>query len=247
MPGPYIPPPDSGVLNFVGLPADAHKRQITRRALLRQMAELSVRKAAAVAFPLITAVILSLFGISFLISTLIGLPRSLGLPILARIAGGAILLAGLLVMGWLFRHRGPAKVIVSTYVTFMKILRRTPIAERSGRTEPLVVSGPQRYVRHPLYAGVVAMVLGWALLTSVTFVLVATVAVLIWFRLLLIPFEEKELNALFGDAYRRYSDETPAMVPFTKRRHGETWSPPLTLSESGNSVRLSELQLRAMT
>jgi protein-S-isoprenylcysteine O-methyltransferase Ste14 len=182
------------------------------------MAEPSARKAAAVAFPFIAVVILFLFGISLLITIVLGLPRSLGLPIPVRIFGGVILLAGLGVMGWLFRYRGPSNVIVSTYVTFTKIFRRTPIAERSERTEPLVVGGPQKYVRHPLYSGVVVMVLGWAVLTSLTFVLVATLAVLLWFRFLLIPFEERELNALFGEAYRKYSDETPTMVPFTKRK-----------------------------
>ncbi|HME19639.1 MAG TPA: isoprenylcysteine carboxylmethyltransferase family protein [Nitrososphaerales archaeon] len=182
------------------------------------MSEQRVGKAAALAVPLITAVILFLFGVSLLVTTLLGLPRSLGLPIPVRAAGGAIVLAGVGVMGWLFRYRGPANVMVSTSVTFTKILRRTPIAERSERTEPLVVSGPQRYVRHPLYSGVVVMVLGWAVLSSLTFVFVATLAVLLWFRLLLIPFEERELNALFGEAYRKYCDETPTMVPFTKRK-----------------------------
>jgi len=185
-------------------------------------AELTSWKAAAIAFPVIILVILALFGIAYVITALLGLPPSLSLPVPIRVVGGAILIAGLVVMAWLFRHRGPANVIVSTYVTFTKIFRRTPIAERSGRTEPLVVSGPQRYVRHPLYAGVVVMVFGWAVLTSVTFVLVATLVVFIWFRFLLIPFEERELNALFGEEYRRYCDETPAMVPFTKRRKRRT-------------------------
>jgi protein-S-isoprenylcysteine O-methyltransferase Ste14 len=181
-------------------------------------AEPSVARAAAVAVPLIILVISFLFGAAFLVTMLLGLPRSLNVPIAVRIVGSAILLAGLAVMGWLFRYRGPGNVIVSTYVTFTKILRRTPIAERSERTEPLVVSGPQKYVRHPLYAGIVVMVLGWAILSSATFIFVATMAVFLWFRFLLIPFEERELNALFGEEYERYCDATPMMVPFTARK-----------------------------
>jgi protein-S-isoprenylcysteine O-methyltransferase Ste14 len=61
-------------------------------------------------------------------------------------------------------------------------------------------------------------VLGWALLTSYTFIFVAAVVIFLWFRLFLIPFEESELRALFGDQYKTYSDGTPAMIPFTKRR-----------------------------
>jgi len=182
-------------------------------------AEPNAGKAAAVAFPVIALIILILFGISYTITFLLGLPQSLSLPTLVRvIGGGTVLLVGLAVMGWLFRYRGPATVIVSTYITFTKIFRRTSISEMSGRTEPLMVGGPQKYVRHPLYAGVVVMVLGWAIFTSITFIFVAALVVFLWFRLLLIPFEERELNALFGEEYKRYSETTPTMIPFTARK-----------------------------
>lgn len=182
------------------------------------MSESSVGRAAAIAFPIIVVVISILFGISYLISTLLGFPFSLGLPAAVRVVGGFIVLAGLSVMGWVFSYRSPAKVIVSTYVTLAKLFRRIPIADKAGRTEPLVVSGPQKYVRSPLYFGVVVMVLGWAMLSAYTFVFVATVVLLLWFGLFLIPFEEKELRALFGDEWRNYSEQTPMLIPFTKRR-----------------------------
>jgi protein-S-isoprenylcysteine O-methyltransferase Ste14 len=182
------------------------------------MAEARVGKAITIAAPVIAFIIVALFAVSFLISILLALPSSLSLPIPIRAVGAAILLAGFAMMGWLFSYRRPLVVIVSTYVTLTKLFRRVPIAQRSGRTEPLVVDGPQRYVRHPLYFGIVVMVLGWALLTAYTFVFVATLVLFLWFRLFLIPFEEKELYALFGEQYRTYSDKTPTMIPFTKRR-----------------------------
>jgi protein-S-isoprenylcysteine O-methyltransferase Ste14 len=178
--------------------------------------EPSVARAAAVAFPVIALIMLVLFGIAYAVTLIFDFPPSLGLPVLVRVAGGVVVLAGLAAMSWLFKHRGPATVVVSTYVTFTKIFRKAPLAELSGRTETLVVSGPQRYVRHPLYAGVIVMVLGWALVASATFVLIATLVVFLWFRLLLIPFEEKELNALFGEQYRHYCDEVPMLFPFKK-------------------------------
>ncbi len=179
----------------------------------------SVRRAAAVGGPLIAAIVSVLFGASFLLSTLIGLPFSLGLPVAVRVVGGVIVLAGMGVMVWVFRYRGPADVMVSTYYTFAKLFRSIPVAEKAGRTEPLVVSGPQKYVRSPLYLGVVVMVLGWALLTAYTFVFVATVVLLLWFGVVLIPFEERELQALFGEEWKKYSDETPMLTPFTKRKN----------------------------
>jgi protein-S-isoprenylcysteine O-methyltransferase Ste14 len=129
-----------------------------------------------------------------------------------------VLAAGLALEGWVFRTRSPASVLESTYITFLKLARRVPLAESSGRTEPLVLRGPQKYSRNPLYLGVVVMLVGWSLLTALSFVLVATVVILLWFRLFLIPFEERELFALFGGQYKRYTDSVPMLIPFTKRK-----------------------------
>ena len=128
-----------------------------------------------------------------------------------------ILVAGLSIMAWVFEHRNPRNVIVSTYVTFTKIFGRTPLGERAGRTEPLVISGPQKYVRNPLYFGVIVMVFGWAVLTGYSYIFIATVVVLIWFGVVVIPFEEKELHALFGREWENYSQATPMLFPLTKR------------------------------
>jgi protein-S-isoprenylcysteine O-methyltransferase Ste14 len=81
-----------------------------------------------------------------------------------------------------------------------------------------VVSGPQRYTRNPLYFGVIVMVFGWALYGGYSFVYVAVLVLLVWFGSILIPFEERELHALFGEDWVKYSQETPMLVPFTKRR-----------------------------
>lgn len=179
-------------------------------------------RAIAVAAPIIVAIVLCLFGISYLLSALFGLPTSINLPIVVRLAGGAIVAVGLATIGWTFQNRNPANVIVSTYITLVKAIRRSPIAEKAGRTEPLIVSGPQRYVRSPLYLGVIVMVFGWALVGGYTFVIVATLVLLVWFGAILIPFEERELRALFGEEWERYSSETPMLFPFTKRRKRST-------------------------
>lgn len=51
-----------------------------------------------------------------------------------------------------------------------------------------------------------------------TLVFVATLVILLWFALVIIPMEERELSALFGEEWKRYAEETPILVPFTKRR-----------------------------
>jgi protein-S-isoprenylcysteine O-methyltransferase Ste14 len=183
------------------------------------MTEKGTGRAIAIGAPLIATMVFALFGVSFLLSTILGFPFSLGLPIVVRVVGVAIALAGFAVIAWTFKNRSPAIVIVSTYITLTKALKGIPIAEKAGRTEPLILSGPQKYTRNPLYFGVVVMVLGWAILTSYSFVFVATIVILLWFSIVIIPFEERELRALFGEEWRRYSEETPMLIPFTKRRH----------------------------
>lgn len=175
-------------------------------------------RAAAVALSTIALLLCGLFGASYLVSALLDLPTHLGLPLAMRIAGGLLAVLGLSLAGWTFRHRRPSAMLLSTYVTLEKLFRRRPISDPLGRAEPLVVSGLQRYTRNPLYLGVITMTLGWALAGDLTFVLIAVIALVLWFRAVLIPFEEKELLALFGEQYEKYRDGVPMLVPFTKRK-----------------------------
>ncbi|HKT21108.1 MAG TPA: isoprenylcysteine carboxylmethyltransferase family protein [Nitrososphaerales archaeon] len=184
----------------------------------RREAAVSEARAFAVGAPMIIALVGALFGVSYLLAALLGLPPSFDLPPVARALGGAILVAGAAVAVWTFRARRPADVIVSTYVTLTKALSRTPPAAKAGRKEPLVAAGPQRYTRNPLYLGVVLIVSGSALFAASPFLAVAALVFLGWFVLVLIPYEESELRALFGEEWARYSEETPMLVPFTKRR-----------------------------
>ncbi len=178
----------------------------------------SVVKSAVIAGPTIALLLGVLFGVSYLISVGLGLPQSVVFPVEVRVLGVVLVLVGLVVAGWVFRYRSPANMIVSTYITFTKMFGRSPISEPLGRTEPLVVVGPQKYVRNPLYFGVIVMVFGWAFLGGYTFVLLGAIGVFLWFWLVLVPFEERELAALFGEQYAEYMRDVPMLIPFTKRK-----------------------------
>ena len=182
------------------------------------MPGVSTGRAGAVVAPIILSIVVGLYGVSYFAVTLSGAPISLGLPVAVRFLGGGLLLVGIAVGAWVFRHRRPEDMIVSTYITFAKMLGRSHIGEPAGRAEPLVVVGPQKYTRNPLYFSVVVIVLGWALFTASTPALVWAGVLYLWFQLALIPFEERELRVLFGEQYARDADEGPRLVPFTKRR-----------------------------
>ena len=77
----------------------------------------------------------------------------------------------------------------------------------------LVVRGPYRYVRNPMYAAVTAIVLGEVLLTR-------SVALLtywaIWFafvNLFVIGYEEPTLRRQFGESYERYTHTVGRWIP----------------------------------
>jgi methanethiol S-methyltransferase len=72
------------------------------------------------------------------------------------------------------------------------------------RPAPFEVGGPYRLVRHPIYLGWVLMVLGvpemtW---TRLSFAVISSI-----YLIIAIPFEERSLIEVFGDAYRRYQEE----------------------------------------
>jgi protein-S-isoprenylcysteine O-methyltransferase len=84
---------------------------------------------------------------------------------------------------------------------------------RTQTSQTVVQDGPYRYVRHPGYAGTLAMWLGYGLaLTSAPAVLVTTVPNLIAY-LRRIDAEEKLLADSLGDAYRDYQQRSARLVP----------------------------------
>jgi protein-S-isoprenylcysteine O-methyltransferase Ste14 len=175
-------------------------------------------KALTFVIPAITLVIVVLFAVGYLITSLLGLSPVLGEPLWLRFIGVPIVVVGFAQIAWLFRYRRFRNVLVSTFVTFKKLVKRSSLEERSERREPLVVAGPHKYVRHPLYFGVVVMVLGWAIVSNRTFVLLSTGILFAWFRLVIAPYEEIELKAIFGSEYVQYSKSVPSMIPFTRVR-----------------------------
>jgi protein-S-isoprenylcysteine O-methyltransferase Ste14 len=77
----------------------------------------------------------------------------------------------------------------------------------------LVRSGPYRFVRHPIYTGLLLAFVGsavargeWRGVLAVAIVLVA-----LWRKSQL---EERWMVETFGDAYRRYRGEVKALIPF---------------------------------
>ncbi|MEL6828743.1 MAG: isoprenylcysteine carboxylmethyltransferase family protein [Pseudomonadota bacterium] len=89
------------------------------------------------------------------------------------------------------------------------------VPEIKGEASALIQSGPFSVVRHPRYFMILIGVLGWSLAANYSgayLISVAFAAAL----LLIVRFEERELVSRFGDAYRTYQANVPALLPSPK-------------------------------
>jgi protein-S-isoprenylcysteine O-methyltransferase Ste14 len=177
------------------------------------------RGQALIVVPLIIGVLTGAFAIlgRFMVGAL-GIPVRLHIPTVMRAASVGVLAFGFVFLGWLFRYRSPVEILISTYLTMRKASRVTLPDEALGRTEPLVLRGPQRHVRHPLYFAVVVILFGWWLLLDYTFLLLMALLFFLWFTVVVIRFEEQELMALFGEEYEAYARVVPMIFPSLRPR-----------------------------
>jgi protein-S-isoprenylcysteine O-methyltransferase Ste14 len=81
------------------------------------------------------------------------------------------------------------------------------------RAEPeLVTSGPYRFVRHPIYSGLLTALLGTALVTNLLGLIV--VAAMVAYFYYSGTVEERNLAATFPEAYPEYRSRTKMLIPF---------------------------------
>ena len=134
---------------------------------------------------------------------LVGLPP-LPLPLWLRIAaGGVLLVAGVAVMQLSISRLGHAG-------------RGAPALKL---TSAVVESGLYAVVRNPMALGFYVGLLGGAVLSGSTYVLLYTCLSVIPVHLLNLRFfEELELTLRYGESYERYRGSTPFLIPRLRPR-----------------------------
>ncbi len=81
------------------------------------------------------------------------------------------------------------------------------------RVEPeLVTSGPYRFVRHPIYSGLLLGAIGTALATDLLGLIVAVVLTAYFYYCASV--EERNMIATFPTAYPAYRLSTKMLIPF---------------------------------
>ena len=121
---------------------------------------------------------------------------AVSLPLRARWLGMGVVVAGSVLLVWTFRSLG--RNLTDTVVTRLH--------------HTLVVHGPYRWIRHPLYSSAALLIAGLSLVAANWFLL-ATGAVLLCVLVMRTRTEEENLVARFGESYRRYVERTGRFVP----------------------------------
>jgi protein-S-isoprenylcysteine O-methyltransferase Ste14 len=80
-------------------------------------------------------------------------------------------------------------------------------------TQHLVVSGFYRYVRNPMYVGVVTIILGQTLVLGDVSLLIYGAVVWLAFHLFVLMYEEPTLRATYGEEYKAFRDNVPRWIP----------------------------------
>lgn len=115
---------------------------------------------------------------------------------------------GLTMLGWALMGLGSALALAAV----LRFGGSGFLGLKEERDEGLVRSGLHGRVRHPIYLGVLVALAGWLIVSwmPATWVVVGITLVYLPIGIRL---EEHKLIAQFGEEYRRYRREVPALFP----------------------------------
>jgi protein-S-isoprenylcysteine O-methyltransferase Ste14 len=124
-------------------------------------------------------------------------------PLALRVLGVLLLVLG-------------AILVVEAFARFALEGRGTPMPW--APPVRFVARGSYRFVRNPMYVGVVVLILGQALLLGREILLVWAAAAAVIFHLFLVLHEEPGLRRRFGPEYEEYSRRVGRWLPRLSRR-----------------------------
>lgn len=82
----------------------------------------------------------------------------------------------------------------------------------------LVARGMYRYIRNPIYLGVLTVILGWAIMYRSTTLLHYAFWTGVFFQGFVMLYEERHLRSLFGEEYNQYCAHAGRWFPRLLRR-----------------------------
>ncbi|GAB2621374.1 methyltransferase family protein [Belliella aquatica] len=123
----------------------------------------------------------------------------------------------LLYLGYLTAGLGTIIIVRSLkYFSGAKFIGLIPHNNLEGEKEELVTSGIYKYIRHPIYTGLIGIFIGYFLFNPNAASMIHLIALLAY-----LPFgifyEEKKLIELYGQEYLDYKKHIPALFPKTTK------------------------------
>lgn len=106
---------------------------------------------------------------------------------------------------------GAFALIASAEYTFLTRGQATGTPNDPPRR--LVIAGPYRWMRNPLYVSGIAILWGIAFVQTSPSVLLFALIVIPAFYLFVVRFEEPRLEKGFGEEYRAYKRQVPRWIP----------------------------------
>lgn len=91
----------------------------------------------------------------------------------------------------------------------LHFVEHTGIWELQRTPHQMLVTGPYRFSRNPMYVLELVMWFGWVIFYGSAAVLAALIVEWAVFAFVLIPSEERQLESRFGDAYVEYKKSVP--------------------------------------
>ncbi len=106
--------------------------------------------------------------------------------------------------------------IGSVWMTLAAVLalnRQWSLSARLVEGHKLITTGPYRLVRHPIYTGMLGLMLATALALSHWIFILPATAVFVVGALIRIRSEEKLLHKTFGAEFEAYAQQVPMLIP----------------------------------
>ncbi|MCI0399201.1 MAG: isoprenylcysteine carboxylmethyltransferase family protein [Chloroflexi bacterium] len=87
--------------------------------------------------------------------------------------------------------------------------------------QKLLTPGPYAFSRNPMYLSELAFWFGWALFYGSITVFIGFLLWFVMFNFVIVPYEERDLEARFGETYRQYKKMVPRWLGKTRPGKGD--------------------------
>jgi protein-S-isoprenylcysteine O-methyltransferase Ste14 len=100
-------------------------------------------------------------------------------------------------------------LLIWVFMTGLLNFHRMPERVKSFAAPYLLTSGPYAFTRNPIYVGELALWIGWTIFYGSVAVFITIAVLCVLGELVVLPREERALEARFGEVYRQYKRTVP--------------------------------------